>query len=98
VLPEIVAAVGQRLDVLFDGGVRRGTHIVKAMALGAKGVLLGRAYAYALSAAGEAGVVRMIELLTTEIDVTIAHMGVTRVAELHQRRSELLRGRAPALG
>jgi isopentenyl diphosphate isomerase/L-lactate dehydrogenase-like FMN-dependent dehydrogenase len=91
VLPEIVSAVGARLDVLMDGGVRRGAQIVKAMALGAKGVLLGRAYAYGLGAAGEAGVARMIELLRTEVDVTIAHMGVTKVSELHRRRDELLR-------
>ena len=91
VLPEIVSAVGAKLDVLMDGGVRRGAQIVKAMALGAKGVLLGRAYAYGLGAAGESGVARMIELLRTEVDVTIGHMGVAKVSELHPRKAELLR-------
>ena len=91
VLPEIVAETGAKLDVLFDGGIRRGTHIVKALALGAKGVLLGRAYAYALAAGGEAGVAQMIRLLTTEIDVTIGHVGVPDVSRLHAMRGEILR-------
>ena len=91
VLPEIVSAVGAKLDVMMDGGVRRGSQIVKAMALGAKGVLLGRAYAYGLGAAGEAGVARMIELLRTEVDVTIGHMGVAKVSELYRLRADLLR-------
>jgi isopentenyl diphosphate isomerase/L-lactate dehydrogenase-like FMN-dependent dehydrogenase len=91
VLPEIVSSVGAKIDVMMDGGVRRGTQIVKAIALGAKGVLLGRAYAYALGAAGEAGVARMIELLRTEVDVTIGHMGIAKVSELHRRQTELLR-------
>ncbi len=94
VLPEIVAAAGHRLDVLIDGGIRRGADIVKAMALGAKGVLLGRAYAYAVAAGGEEGVAQLIRMLTTETDVTISHMGVTRIADLHARRNEVLR---PAL-
>ena len=64
---------------------------MKAMALGAKGVLLGRAYAYGLGAAGESGVARMIELLRTEVDVTIGHMGVAKISELHRRKAELLR-------
>ena len=91
VLPDIVAASGAKLDVLFDGGIRRGTQIVKALALGAKGVLLGRAYAYALAAGGESGVAQMIRLLTTEIDVTIGHVGVPEVLRLHAMRAEILR-------
>ena len=91
VLPEVVAAAGSRLDVLFDGGVRRGTHIVKAIALGAKGVLLGRAYAYALAAGGEAGVAQMIRILTTEVDVSIGHIGVPELSRLHAMRAEVLR-------
>ncbi len=91
VLPEIVAAVGDKLDILFDGGVRRGGQAVKAMALGAKGVLLGRAYAYALAADGERGVATLIELLSTEMDVVIGHMGVKTFSELFVRRHELVR-------
>jgi isopentenyl diphosphate isomerase/L-lactate dehydrogenase-like FMN-dependent dehydrogenase len=97
VLPEIVQAVGGRLDVLLDGGVRRGAQIVKAIALGAKGVLLGRAYAYALGAAGGEGVARVIRLLATEVDVTIGHMGMTKVSELAAASRVLLRRRGAAL-
>ena len=66
----------------FDGGVRRGVHIVKALALGAHGVWLGRAYAYGLAASGEAGVARVLHLLATEIDLTLALMGVPSVEAL----------------
>jgi len=90
VLPEVVEAVGTRLDVLFDGGIRRGSHAVKAMALGAKGVLLGRSYAYAVAADGQRGVSRLIELLSTEMDVAIGHMGIKSVSELFARRDEVL--------
>jgi isopentenyl diphosphate isomerase/L-lactate dehydrogenase-like FMN-dependent dehydrogenase len=96
-LPGIVDAVGGKIDVFLDGGVRRGSHIVKALALGAKGVLLGRAYAYALAAAGEQGVSRLIELLQTEIDVTIGHMGLTDLTEIHQRKDELMHRRSQPL-
>jgi isopentenyl diphosphate isomerase/L-lactate dehydrogenase-like FMN-dependent dehydrogenase len=82
VLPEVVAAVGNKTDVLFDGGIRRGTHIVKAMALGAKAVLLGRAYAYAVAADSQRGVSQLLDLLCTEMDVTIGHIGVRRLADL----------------
>ena len=61
-LPEVVAAVGDRIEVLLDGGVRRGSDIIKALCLGARAVLVGRAYAYGLGAAGEAGVARAIEI------------------------------------
>lgn len=100
VLPEIVAAVGDRVDVLLDGGVRRGAHVVKALALGAKGILLGRAYAYGLGAGGEAGVADVIRMIATEIDVTIGHMGVTSIGQLRREGRALLRHRdapAPAL-
>src|SRR6185369_13806581 len=62
-LPPIVDAVGGRIDVLLDGGIRRGSDIVKAICLGARGVLIGRAYAYGLGAAGGEGVARAIEIL-----------------------------------
>ena len=93
VLPEIVAAVGDRIDVLLDSGIRRGSHIVKALALGAKGVLLGRSYAYGLAAAGEEGVSQVIRMLATEIDVTIALMGYTSIAGMRENRTTCIRPR-----
>ena len=64
-LPEVVAAAGNKIEVLVDGGIRNGGDVVKALSLGAKGVLIGRAYAYGLAAAGEPGVTRAIEILRT---------------------------------
>lgn len=93
VLPEIVAAVGDRTEILLDSGVRRGTHVAKALALGASGVLLGRAYAYGLAAAGEAGVAQAISLIATELDVTLALMGLTELSDLRTRSHEVLRHR-----
>jgi len=91
VLPEIAASVGNQIEVLFDGGVRRGTQIVKALALGAHGVFLGRAYVYGLAADGERGVSRVIELLAAEVSITMALMGVRSVSELRQGGRALLR-------
>ena len=82
VLPAIAKAVERRIDVIFDGGVRRGTDIVKAIALGADALALGRAYAYGLAAAGRTGVEQVIAMLRSEIDVTLALMGLTSLAEL----------------
>ncbi len=93
VLPEIVSSAGGKLDVLIDGGIRRGAQVVKAMALGAKGVLLGRAYAYALGAGGEAMVSHMLDFLTAEIDCTIGHMGVTSFRQLGPHAPQYLRRR-----
>ena len=90
VLPSIVDAIGARADVFLDGGVRRGTHVVKALALGAKGVLLGRAYVYGLAAAGEDGVATVIEMIAKEIDVTMAHMGLTSLSDIYAKRDELM--------
>ncbi len=94
-LPDIAAAVGQEMDVLLDGGVRRGTDVVKALALGAKGVLLGRAYAYGLGAAGQDGVSQVIDMLATELDSTIALMGYTSIAELYNNSEKSIRTRKP---
>jgi L-lactate dehydrogenase (cytochrome) len=66
VLPRIVAAVGERLEVILDGGVRHGVHVLKALALGARACSVGRAYLYGLSAGGEAGVSRALEILRSE--------------------------------
>jgi isopentenyl diphosphate isomerase/L-lactate dehydrogenase-like FMN-dependent dehydrogenase len=82
VLPEVVDAVGDEIEVLMDGGVRRGTDVVKAVALGAKAVLLGRAYVYPLLAAGEPGVRRILELFHQQIDEALAFLGVQSVQEL----------------
>lgn len=81
-LPEVVRAVGGQTEVLMDGGIRRGTDIVKALCLGARAVLCGRAYAYGLAAAGEAGVNRAIEILRADLDRTLRLLGCSSVAEL----------------
>jgi L-lactate dehydrogenase (cytochrome) len=75
VLSEIAEAVGGRCEVMFDGGVRSGQDIAKALALGARGALIGKAFLYALSAAGEAGVTRAIEIMRNELRVTLALTG-----------------------
>ncbi|MBW6418574.1 alpha-hydroxy acid oxidase [Celeribacter sp. PS-C1] len=81
-LDEIVQAVGDKMDVMVDGGFQRGTHVLKALALGAKAVGLGRAYLYALAAAGQPGIERMLTQLTAEITRDMRLMGVTRVSDL----------------
>ncbi|UWR30959.1 alpha-hydroxy-acid oxidizing protein [Sulfitobacter sp. W002] len=81
-LDEIVQAVGEKIDVMVDGGFQRGTHVLKALAIGAKAVGLGRAYLYALAAAGQPGIERMLAQLTAEITRDMRLMGVTRVADL----------------
>src|SRR5207302_7475227 len=82
VLPEIVAAVGGRTEVLLDGGIRRGGDIVKALCLGARAVLIGRAYAYGLAAAGGPGVAQAIDILKTDIVRTMKLLGCPSIAEL----------------
>jgi len=81
-LPEVAAAVRGQAEVLMDGGVRRGGDIVKAICLGAKAVLIGRAYAYGLCAAGEAGVTRALQILREDMDRTMALIGCETVAAL----------------
>ena len=81
-LPEVVEAVKGRIEVLMDGGIRRGTDIAKALCLGAKAVLCGRAYAYGLAAAGETGVDRAIEILRTDLERTLRLLGCPSVAAL----------------
>ena len=83
VLPEVVAAVGARLAVLVDGGFRRGTDVLKALALGAQAVLIARAPLYGLIAGGEAGVARALAMLMTEIDRGLGQLGCNSVAELN---------------
>ena len=82
VLPEVVAAVGDRVDVLMDGGIRRGADIVKARCLGARAVLIGRAYGWALGAAGGPGVARAIGILTADLIRTMRLLGCPSMNEL----------------
>ena len=82
VLPAIAAAVGQRLTIIIDSGFRRGTDVIKALALGAHAVMIGRATLYGLIAAGQPGAERALELLTEEIDRTLGHLGCRSIGEL----------------
>ena len=81
-LPEVVAAVNGQVEVLMDGGIRRGSDIIKAVCLGARAVLMGRAYAYGLAAAGEAGVTRALQILRSDMERTLKLLGCTSVAKL----------------
>ena len=72
-------AVDGRCEVMFDGGIRSGQDIAKALALGARGTLIGRAFLYALAAAGEAGVTKAVDILRNELRVTLALTGTTAV-------------------
>jgi 4-hydroxymandelate oxidase len=81
-LPEVVDAVGGRVPVLMDGGVRRGTDVVKALALGAAGVLVGRPVAWGLAAEGEDGVAGVLEILRAEVENAMALVGCRTVAEI----------------
>jgi isopentenyl diphosphate isomerase/L-lactate dehydrogenase-like FMN-dependent dehydrogenase len=82
VLPEVAAAVGDEIDVIFDSGIRTGPDVVKALAMGAKAVGLGRAYLYPLIAAGEPGVRRILEIFRRDIDRTLAFLACTSLDEL----------------
>ena len=82
VLPEIVKAVGDRTTILFDSGVRRGSDVVKALALGAKMVLIGRSTLYGTAAAGEAGATRALDLYRGEISRSMAQISCNRVSEI----------------
>ncbi len=82
VLPEIVTAVGDQIEVMFDGGIRSGQDVVRALALGAKSCMIGRAYAYGLGAAGQAGVAKAIDIIRNEMLVTMGLCGVNTVGEI----------------
>lgn len=88
-LPEVVAAVGGRAETLLDGGIRRGADVVKALALGARAVLVGRAYAYGLAAAGGAGVARAIEILRDDVVRTLRLLGCHDTRALDRSYVEL---------
>jgi L-lactate dehydrogenase (cytochrome) len=83
-LPAIVDAVGDRLTVLADSGVRSGLDVVRMLALGAKGVLLGRAWLYALAAQGEAGVTQLLDLIANEMRVAMALTGAQRITDINR--------------
>jgi L-lactate dehydrogenase (cytochrome) len=86
VLPEIVAAVGDRLEVILEGGVRRGVHVLKALALGATACSAGRPYLFGLGAGGEAGVDRALEIFRTDIERDMRLLGCRNVAEIDSTR------------
>jgi L-lactate dehydrogenase (cytochrome) len=81
-LPKIADAVGSETEVLFDGGIRTGADIMRALALGARSCMIGRAYAWGLGAGGKPGVAKAIDILKKELDVTMALCGVNRVADI----------------
>src|SRR6266403_1918963 len=84
-LPEIVDAVGSRMEVMFDSGIRSGMDVMRALALGAKSCMIGRAYAYGLGAAGEAGVAKALDVLAKELVTTMGLCGVNTIAEIDDR-------------
>ena len=83
-LAEIVDAVGDKIDVIFDSGAQRGTHVLKALALGAKAVGLGRYYLFALAAAGQKGVERAMQLMVAEIERDMRLMGCSKISDLNR--------------
>jgi L-lactate dehydrogenase (cytochrome) len=82
VLPEIVDAVGSKMEIMFDGGIRSGQDVMRALALGAKSCMIGRAYTYGLGAGGQAGVAKAIELISKELLTTMGLCGVNTIAEI----------------
>jgi L-lactate dehydrogenase (cytochrome) len=84
-LPPIVEAVGSTMEVLFDGGIRSGQDIMRAIAFGARACLSGRAYIYGLGAGGQAGVARAIEIMRNELNVSMALTGINNIAEIDRR-------------
>ena len=84
-LPPIADAVGSDIEIMFDGGIRSGQDIMRALALGARSCMSGRAYIYGLGAGGQAGVARAIEIMRNELDIIMALTGVTSIAEIDRR-------------
>jgi L-lactate dehydrogenase (cytochrome) len=82
VLPEIVDAIGSQMEIMFDGGIRSGQDVMRALALGAKSCMIGRAFAHGLGAGGEAGVAKAIDLISNELSVTMGLCGVNTIAEI----------------
>ena len=84
-LPEIVDAVGSQMEVMFDGGIRSGQDVMRALALGAKSCMIGRAYAYGLGAGGQEGVAKAISLIAKELETTMGLCGVNTIAEIDDK-------------
>jgi len=82
VLPEIADAVGSQMEIMFDSGIRTGMDMMRALALGAKSCMIGRAYAYGLGAAGQEGVAKAIDILRKELETTMGLCGVNRISEI----------------
>jgi L-lactate dehydrogenase (cytochrome) len=85
ILPEIVDAVGSQMEIMFDGGIRSGQDVMRALALGARSCMIGRAFAHGLGAGGEAGVAKAIDLIRNELSVTMGLTGVNTIAEIDER-------------
>jgi len=81
-LPEVVAAVGGQVEIVMDGGIRRGSDVVKALALGASAVMIGRAYLWGLAANGQAGVENVLDVLRNGIESTMMGIGKASIADL----------------
>jgi L-lactate dehydrogenase (cytochrome) len=82
VLPEIADSVGSQMEIMFDGGIRTGMDVMRALALGAKSCMIGRAYAYGLGAAGQEGVAKALDILGKELTVTMGLCGVNKISEI----------------
>jgi L-lactate dehydrogenase (cytochrome) len=82
VLPEIVDAVGAQMEIMFDGGIRSGQDVMRALALGAKSCMIGRAYIHGLGAFGGPGVAKAIDIIRNELSVTMGLCGVNKIAEI----------------
>ena len=85
VLPEIVDTVGSQIEVLFDGGIRSGQDVMRALALGAKSCMIGRAYIHGLGAFGGPGVAKAIDIIRNELSVTMGLCGINKIAEIDDR-------------
>ncbi len=85
-LPEVVAAVGDDLEVLLDGGVRQGTDVVKALGLGARAVLVGRPYLFGLAVSGESGIRRVLDIFRIEVEIALGQLGCSSLKELDRSR------------
>jgi isopentenyl diphosphate isomerase/L-lactate dehydrogenase-like FMN-dependent dehydrogenase len=95
-LPEIVAAVGDKAEILLDGGIVRGSDVLKAIALGARAVAIGKLQGWGLAAAGQAGLVRVLEILKSEIVTTMGLLGITRLDQLTRAYLDNVQPLAPA--
>src|SRR6201997_5462496 len=85
VLPEIVDAVGRKMEIMFDGGIRSGQDVMRALAFGAKSCMIGRAYAYGLGAGGQPGVAKAIDIIKNELNTTMGLCGVNTIAEIDEK-------------